>query len=104
MRMRYQIVLVHWALEAFSGSISNKYINEAATLGGKKKWKFIKRLIFGAHLQEMEGVGEFSAHCVNKSEFVLLLHENLKSCWVCANAQLKKKMLEAIGKLIPAQF
>lgn len=46
----------------------------------------------------MEGVGEFSAHCVNKSEFVLLLHENLKSCWVCANAQLKEKKVGGYWK------
>lgn len=52
----------------------------------------------------MEGVGEFSDHQVSRIGFVLsFFDENLKSCWVCANAQLKK-MLEAMGKLIPAQF
>lgn len=51
----------------------------------------------------MEGVGEFSDHQVGLGLFSLFFDENLKSCRVCANAQLKK-MLEAMGKLIPAQF
>lgn len=64
----------------------------------------MKRLEVRAHLQEVEGIGQFSVHHVNKSGYVLSFSMKMSKAVGFLPVHNLKKMLEAMGKLIPAQF